>query len=139
MKKFIIKETRESFSSIHELRQHALFEQIKDYTLIVEDDKQMTEGISKEFLMESLLDKECTGSVKQIVDTLIGHCTELDPWMPIDENTPTDKNLLVYFADGSMEVARNCSGTWLDNDNLDFDYGETAPTHWQELPEDPKE
>lgn len=46
MKKFIIKETKESFSSIHELRQHALIEQIKDYTLIVKDDKQMTEGIT---------------------------------------------------------------------------------------------
>ena len=39
MKKFIIKETKESFDSIHELRQHALIEQIEDYTLIVRDDK----------------------------------------------------------------------------------------------------
>ena len=39
MIKFIIKETKESFSSIHELRQHALIEQIEDYTLIVRDDK----------------------------------------------------------------------------------------------------
>lgn len=39
MKKFIIKETKESFGSIHELRQHALIEQIEDYTLIVKNDK----------------------------------------------------------------------------------------------------
>lgn len=94
----------------------------------------MTIGVSK----ETLEDWEQSG-YEPTMRTLLAECKELNPWLPIDENTPMDKNLLVYFDDGSTEVARNCDGTWLDNDNLDFDYGATAPTHWQELSEDPKE
>lgn len=40
MTKFIIKETKESFGSIHDLEQHAVFEGIEDYTLIVKTDEE---------------------------------------------------------------------------------------------------
>lgn len=61
----------------------------------------MTIGISKETLeitYESLL--KDYGShpndpgIKTCLEGLIDNCTELDPWMPIDEDTPKDGRLL---------------------------------------------
>ena len=49
----------------------------------------MTEGISKEYLEGKLLQAKKYNDVHLIdlLKYLISQCTELDPWMPIDENT----------------------------------------------------
>lgn len=100
-------------------------------------DKQMTIGISKKRLREwkrlaaqRLIDWE-------ILDILIKECKELNPWLPIDENTP--KNRTVWLSNGKnmclaiWSLDRWREIVWMNTDNTDCNF-----THWQELPEDPK-
>ena len=74
---------------------------------------------------------------KELFNALLSECTELNAWQPIDENTPKDKNILVYDPGyGQLVVIwsefYNC---WITV----FGGGLThPPTYWQELPEDPK-
>ena len=67
----------------------------------------MTEGISKERLIE-IKQSLPYGQARLNLDRLIkAECKELDPWLPIDENTPKDRKLLFLF--------ENCyisSGYW---------------------------
>lgn len=84
----------------------------------------MTEGISKERL---LFWKDLTSH--ELLEILLRECAELDPWIPIDENTPKDRQLLL---NGEFY---QCTGPeWVDDGNRIM-----HPTHYQELPDDPKE
>lgn len=100
----------------------------------------MTRGITEERLMELIAGvlsnkdrqhniEECN-RLETIIDGLriaLTQCTELSPWMPIDENTPKDKELHLVHAD---------IGQWIGwpNDPVGRNYA----THYQELPDDPK-
>ena len=58
-------------------------------------------------------------------------------WKSI-ESAPNNKPVLVYFKDGTMEVAILYDGLgWWTNDGLDFGYGLDIPLFWCELPEPP--
>lgn len=59
----------------------------------------MTEGISKEYLEEKLLQAKKYNDVNTIdlLKYLISQCKELDPWLTIDENTPRDRKILLYW------------------------------------------
>ena len=128
--RLINEETNESFRSIHELRQHALFENIKDYTLIVTDDKQMTEGISKERLQELLLSNKNMEEVSFVLRWLISQeCKELDPWMPI-ESAPLNRKIILFNTADKSQVYDSCLYT---------EAFRKYYSHWKELPEDPKE
>lgn len=127
MKKFIIKETKESFRSIHELRQHALIEQIKDYTLIVREDKKMTEGISKEKLIN--FDPWAYDNQQDLLNAILEQCAELDPWMPI-ESAPLNRKILLFNIASKSQVYDSCLYT---------EAYRKYYSHWKELPEDPKE
>lgn len=100
----------------------------------------MTIGISKERLIEIIEDWSPNDRTK-VYDKIISQCTELNPWLPIDENTPKDCKVVLAFPmqDGSYEYA------------LDFAFEATTvrdwnvkgmpaikPTHYQELPGDPE-
>jgi len=68
---------------------------------------------------------------------LLAECAELNAWQPIDENTPKDKNILVYDPGyGPLVVI------WSEFYSLWITvFGRKLtqpPTHWQELPKDPK-
>lgn len=101
-------------------------------------------GITEERLMNHLrrlsreFDYNPDAALVRMLKQLISECTELTLWQPIDESTPKDRSLLVKFPDGQFEVARLVDTTWLSNDNLDYGYGSDIPTHFCELPEDPK-
>lgn len=58
----------------------------------------MTEGISKEYLEGKLLQAKKYNDVHLIdlLKYLISQCKELDPWLPIDENTPKDRMILIW-------------------------------------------
>lgn len=135
MIKFIIKETKESFNSIHELRQHALFEQIENYTLIVREDKKMTEGISKQRLQLIIRrydhDKEHIDheELTDLADLLLEECTELDPWLPI-ESAPLNRKIILFNIAAKSQVFDSCLYT---------EAFRKYYSHWKELPEDPKE
>lgn len=62
-----------------------------------------------------------------IFSHLFNECTELNAWQPIDENTPNDRELWLYYHTKLM-----CIGMF---NTISYGF---KPTHWQELPEDPK-
>lgn len=65
---------------------------------------KMTEGISKERLIEY---RSLRLDAEELLDRIIDECTELDPWLPIDENTPKDRKLVFLFENGYIS-----SGYW---------------------------
>lgn len=104
----------------------------------------MTIGISKEELVR-LKDTMTDGNSKLFMHALIVKCKELDPWMPI-ENAPKDRLLLLFVKHtGYIGVGQNPTYTIEGRYNKnyecwdDYDYNIIKPTHWKELPEDPKE
>lgn len=100
--------------------------------------------ITKEALFEMLREipagmTEHERGRQSAIKQIITQCKEINPWKPIDENVIEHKRYLVKFDDNSLEVARLVGGTWLDNDNLDFNYGSDTPTRYCELPENSNE
>lgn len=79
-----------------------------------------------------------TSDDQELFTALLSECTELNAWQPIDKNTPKDKNILVYdpVYYGQLVVI------WSESYNLWMTvFGRKLtrpPTHWQELPKDPK-
>lgn len=71
-----------------------------------------------------------------LLDALIISSEELNPWLPVDENTPKDRRLLLLFENGYGIVAA-CEGYfcnldggyWVESVNCDGIH----PTHYEEL------
>ena len=85
-------------------------------------------GITEEKLLK-LRKKYKSNIVYKLIDYLIKECTELNTWQPIDENTPKDRHVLLYG--GHVP----CCQMFVGHANANWSW---EPTHWQELPEDPK-
>jgi hypothetical protein len=100
----------------------------------------MTEGISKERLLE--IAANSNPDVALVINVLIQReCKELDHWLPIDENAPKDREILLIYPENETYTQRKAVGYWdgqYFETGIDSLYGE-MPTHWQELPEDPKD
>ena len=100
----------------------------------------MTTGISKEELRK-LRDHYFSLGINPVIDinNLIEQCKELNPWLPIDENTPKDKRIFLWFPEANP--INKIIGKW-DCVNKKFITEHSAfgnPTYYQELPDDPKE
>jgi len=97
----------------------------------------MTIGIHKEQLIRKL-EETCQPSYRDILNELIDQCKELNPWLPIDENTPKDRELLLFYSDKNKVV-----GAW--HKDMGFDVYDDwlckiiTATHYQELSDDPVE
>ena len=78
-----------------------------------------------------------TDSEKKFFEALLSECAELNAWQPIDEKTPKDKNILVYYPGyGQLVVIwSKFYSRWITVFGRKLTH---PPTHWQELPEDPK-
>ena len=85
-------------------------------------------GITEERLKE-IKEKMPDGKSKLFVHALITQCTELNAWQPIDENTTKDRHVLLYG--GHVP----CCQMFVGHANANWSW---EPTHWQELPENPK-
>ena len=84
-------------------------------------------GISEERLKEVFSKLYwSTNDDKELFTALLSECTELNAWQPIDENTPKDRDLVLYFSPNKK---------WVGSLGRDWPF---APTHWQELPKDQK-
>ena len=102
-------------------------------------------GISEERLKE-LKDNDCYSGIEQsvIYELLSDECKELNQWLPIDENTPKDRRLLLFFPGygsydgGFLMIRRDGKDVFAASASLSVPLG-IWPTHYQELPEDPKE
>lgn len=103
------------------------------------------EGISKGTLLKLLdgnheykMSNPYINAQRKILIALIGHCKELDPWLPIDENTPKDRHILI-MVEGVVVEAYWSTYHWVsDFPNYSGGVYGLQPTHWKELPEDPK-
>jgi len=94
------------------------------------------EGISKERLIDEL-EISCEPFRRDVINELIDECTELNPWMPI-ESAPDEGSFLVYMPEEKrkIQVAEYHPNVNTIGNNFAFDL--TKPTHWCELPDDPK-
>lgn len=95
-------------------------------------------GISEKDLREKFRNLYwSTDDDRQLLTALLTECKELNPWLPIDENTPKDKNILVYAPpyQGLQSLQQVCK--WHESAGFCIDELRT-PTHYQELPDDPK-
>lgn len=99
-------------------------------------------GISEEFLKVILDDGNdqykmsapYINAQKKVLQALINQCKELNPWLPI-ENAPKDESEILLFVPG-------CYGCEIGRWNMNSDSWSChpyVPTHYQELPDDPKE
>ena len=92
-------------------------------------------GITKEVLAGKLIELRSRpqtihlSEAFNLLEDLIEECTELNPWQPIDESTPKDRQVLLHRIIGTINQV------WV---GYAFDYWPYPPTHWQERPEDPK-
>lgn len=104
----------------------------------------MTEGISKERLKQ-ILHSEANIRNKELQFYLVWlittECTELDQWIPIDENTPKDRSLLLLWPQeigGAMQGYWLCDAWYCDMWELTGSLMSNQPTHYKLLPDDPK-
>jgi len=91
-------------------------------------------GISKEELRR-LRDHYFSLGINPVIDinNLIEQCKELNPWLPI-ENAPKDRRLLLHVGEPVIGWFNNIKNVWRSTDS-----NKLYPTHYQELPDDPKE
>lgn len=102
----------------------------------------MTIGLSKEYLCNSLesvnaapIDESTKMAFSMLLEKLIEECYELNPWLPIDENTPKDREVLLYYP--NMLRSNSKVIGYAFERNVSPMHGN--PTHYQELPDNPKE
>ena len=92
-------------------------------------------GITEERLKE-IKEKMPDGKSKLFVHALITQCTELNAWQPI-ETAPKDREILVYAP--PYQDLKSLTKIIAYHDSAGYCIDELRyPTHWQELPEDPK-
>lgn len=72
--------------------------------------------------------------VLSLLDMLMAECQELNPWLSIDENTPKDRELLLYYPN-MFRSNKKIIGYAFER-NVSPMHGH--PTHYQELPDDPE-
>lgn len=90
-------------------------------------------GISEERLVEWAENH----SYKREIADLLDECTELNPWIPIDENTPKDVEIVVYAP--SYQDLDHMVSICKFHESAGFCINELRqPTHWMPLPEPPK-
>lgn len=96
-------------------------------------------GITEERLNEILNDPEGDEFEleKEFLKFLIDNeCTELNAWQPI-ETAPKDRNILVYAP--PYQDLKSLTKIIAYHDSAGYCIDELRyPTHWQELPKDPK-
>lgn len=83
--------------------------------------------IQKENYTESILE-----------DKLISACKELNDWKPIDENTPKDRRIMLFYEKYGMHTGEFRCGHYLADAGLCVPCN-IKPKYWQELPPLPKE
>lgn len=100
-------------------------------------------GISKERLIELYSDgdklSELTGWLPEcrgLIEALINECTELNPWLPI-EQAPKDHEIVVYAPPYDSLQSLVVKTKWHPDAGFCIDELRT-PTHYQELPNPPK-
>lgn len=97
----------------------------------------MTEGIGKERLQQLKDRYEFSMEACDFAEMLLNECTELKPWMPIDENTPKDRPIRLFNG------AKHLAAKWNEREDnwwivISFGSSSEPFTRWCGLPDDPK-
>ena len=82
----------------------------------------MTEGISKETLLS--INPWDYDNQQDLLNAILELCKELDPWLPIDEDTPKHQELIL------KKYSTNKVWIGIINHNC---YAAEAPTHYKIL------
>lgn len=90
-------------------------------------------GITEGSILASIKDDRAKGKTLEILQALLIECTELNPWKPID-NAPKDRRILIFD-----EVHGVIIGQWFDGNWVSSMVMMHNVTHYQELPQPPKE
>lgn len=95
----------------------------------------ISEGRLREIANQTHESDDTNHAVLSLLDYLLSECKEINPWRPIDDNTPKDRELILVTKEygkviGAWFSATN-SGWWAAN------CMRVTPTHYQELPETP--
>ena len=98
------------------------------------------EGISKDKLLKLRnkphQDKETVGTLDWLINV---HCQELnEPWIPMDENVPNDRPILLFFR-GNVNFQAISEYNHQTEQFAYQAFTESTPTHYKELPDDPVE
>ena len=89
-------------------------------------------GITEERLMDLAEQSEYS----RLLADLLDECTELNAWQPI-ETAPKDREILVYAP--PYQDLKSLTKIIAYHDSAGYCIDELRyPTHWKELPEDPK-
>ena len=96
--------------------------------------KALFDDYQHKFLYSQLEKMYEPHAIMNILHMLVDECKELNAWQPI-ETAPKDKWLIVADASNSSYIGKFVSqyGRWYVDIGI-----HVVPTHWQELPEDPK-
>ena len=94
-------------------------------------------GITEESLMHVMKMHDMNdGKTSLIFSHLFNECTDLNAWQPI-ETAPKDREILVYAP--PYQELRCLKQVIAHHDSAGYCIDELRyPTHWQELPKDPK-
>ena len=90
-------------------------------------------GIGEERLIAYKQSRKLNAHQSAFIDTMIDACEELNNWLPINENTPKDRPILLLTNDniGIEGYFINLDGGyWVDG----LYHDEIKPKAWQELP-----
>lgn len=68
---------------------------------------------------------------QDLLNAILKKCHELNQWMPIDENTPMQKEIWVYDERFGSMRAMFIYGEWRSGD---VTLSNINPTHWMPLP-----
>jgi hypothetical protein len=90
----------------------------------------MTIGISKDDLLK--IDPWQYDNQQDVLDAILDQCTELNPWLPI-EQAPKHRRTLLYFPSCFNEEPLVIEGY-----SASTTINGVKPTHYQELPADPE-
>ena len=97
-------------------------------------------GIREERLKAILHNQILTPKTQSFVQYLIDdECKELqEPWIPIDENVPNDRPILLFFR-GNVNFQAISEYNHQTEQFAYQAFTESTPTHYKELPDDPVE
>lgn len=71
-------------------------------------------------------------NIETLKGILLAERKELNPWLPIDENAPKDRPIIVYYP--TMEPGLRIR---VIVRSVNWDASLHKPTHYQELPQEP--
>lgn len=95
----------------------------------------MTIGISKEELLN--FDPWAYDNQQDLLNAILGKCTELNPWLPIAD-APNGKEFIFKYEGTSKKKFIGTFDSYAGNFKDQYGFVMQKPTHYQELPDDPK-